>query len=51
MDRKIALLTAGKINNEQKGTKYALETLRNVKDLKSFILIVGEFDNSKTSEF
>ncbi|WP_339916565.1 glycosyltransferase [Yeosuana marina] len=51
MDRKIILLTAGNINDKRKSTRYALESLKNVKDLKPFILIVGEFNNSKISEF
>lgn len=45
-DRRVILLSAGNLLDERKGTKYALEALAEVKELKPFLLVVGLVDNN-----
>jgi glycosyltransferase involved in cell wall biosynthesis len=45
-NRRIILLSAGNILDERKGTRFALEALSQIEDLKPFLLAVGNVDES-----
>lgn len=50
-DRVVILLSAGHILDERKGTKYALEAIRRIKDLDPFLLLVGAVDDEARTFF
>jgi len=43
-DRKIILLSAGSILDPRKGSKYALDVLKKIKDTNPFLLVVGNMN-------
>jgi len=44
-NRRIVLLSAGHILDERKGTRFAIEALRQTADLNPFLLLVGSLDD------
>lgn len=51
LDRPVVLISAGNILDERKGTIYAIDALREVQDLKPFLIVVGVMDENARDLF